>query len=153
MSNVKAIPDGYHTVTPYLAVRGAAKALDFYAKAFGAEERFRMPGPNGKVMHAEMKLGDSMIMLGDEAPERGAPAPPTLGGTPVGLLLYVHDVDARFERATRAGCTTQMPPTDMFWGDRMCKLSDPFGHSWSIATHREDVSPEEMGRRAAAMQG
>jgi len=150
MSPVQAIPDGYHVVTPYLCVRGAAKALAFYATAFGAEERFRMPGPGDKVMHAEMQIGDSTIMLGDEAPEMGATSPQTLGGTAVSLMLYVADVDASFARATRAGCTAQMPPTDMFWGDRYCKVQDPFGHLWGIATHKEDVSPDELARRAAA---
>ena len=149
MSRVKPIPDGYHTVTPHLAIRGAAKALDFYVKAFGAEELFRMPGPGGSVMHAEIKIGDSIVMLGEEAPERGATSPAGLGGSPVSLLLYVPDVDASFARATAAGCTTQMPPTDMFWGDRYGKLQDPFGHLWAIATHKEDVPPEQMAERAA----
>jgi len=137
-------------VTPYLSVRNAAKALDFYAQAFGATELFRLPGPGGAVMHAEMKIGDSIVMIGDEAPQMGATSPQTLGGSAVSLLLYVPDVDASFARATRAGCVAQVPPTDMFWGDRYCKLQDPFGHLWGIATHKEDVSPEECARRAAA---
>ena len=151
MSPVKPVPDGYHTVTPYLVVRGAAAALEFYAKAFGAREVFRMAGPGGSVPHAEMKIGDSVVMIGDECPAMGATAPPTLGGSAVSLLLYVPDVDASVARAAAAGCTVQMPPTDMFWGDRYGKLQDPFGHVWGIATHKEDVSPEEMARRAAAM--
>jgi PhnB protein len=151
MSSVKPVPDGYHTVTPYLAIRRAAAAIEFYAAAFGAEELFRMPGPGGIVMHAEVRLGDSIVMLGEESPEMGATAPPTIGGSAVGLLLYVADVDGACNRATSAGCTLEMPPTDMFWGDRYCKLRDPFGHKWSIATHKEDVSPEEMARRLAAM--
>lgn len=151
MSSVKPVPDGYHSVTPHLAIRGAAAAIEFYAKAFGAEELFRMPGPGGIVMHAEVRLGDSIVMLGEESPEMGATAPPTIGGSAVGLLLYVADVDGACNRATNAGCTLEMPPTDMFWGDRYCKLRDPFGHKWSIATHKEDVSPEEMERRLAAM--
>ena len=150
MSLVQPVPEGYHAVTPYLTIRGAAKALDFYAKAFGAEELFRMPGPGDTVMHAEMRIGDSIVMLGEEAPERGATAPPTLGGSAVSLLLYVRDVDASCTRAVGAGCTVQMPPTDMFWGDRYAKLQDPFGHLWGIATHKEDVPPEEMARRMAA---
>jgi len=150
MSPVKPVPDGYHTVTPYIVVRGAGKALDFYAKAFGAEELFRMPGPGDKVMHAEFRVGDSVIMIGDEAPEMGATAPQSIGGTATSLLLYVNDVDASFQRATAAGCKALMPPTDMFWGDRYCKIADPFGHHWGIATHKEDVSPEEVAKRAAA---
>jgi PhnB protein len=151
MSNVKPIPDGYHSVTPHLAVRDAAAALAFYAKAFGAEELYRMPGPDGKVAHAEMRIGDSSVMLGEECPERGATAPPTIGGSAVGLHLYVRDVDASFTRATNAGCTIEMPPTDMFWGDRYAKLVDPYGHKWGLATHKEDVAPDEMARRMAAM--
>ena len=151
MSAVKPVPDGYHTVTPYLAVRDAAAALAFYAKAFGAEELFRMPGPGGVVMHAELKLGDSIVMLGEESPQMGTSAPQTVGGTPVSLMVYLNDVDASFSRAAQAGCTVQMPPTDMFWGDRYGKLQDPFGHHWSLATHKEDVSPEDMAKRMAAM--
>jgi PhnB protein len=149
MSPTKPIPDGYHTVTPHLAIRGASRALEFYAKAFGAEEMFRMPGPDGTVMHAEVRIGDSIVMIGEEAPQMGALSPQALGGSPVSLLLYVPDVDASFARATAAGCVAQMPPTDMFWGDRYGKLQDPFGHVWAIATHVEDVAPEEMARRMA----
>jgi PhnB protein len=151
MSTVKPIPDGYHTITPHLAVRDAAKAIDFYARAFGAEELYRMPGPGGVVMHAELRVGDSIVMLGEENPQMGASSPQTIGGSPVSLLLYVKDVDASFARASAAGCAVQMPPTDMFWGDRYGKLQDPFGHHWALATHKEDVSPEEMARRMAAM--
>jgi PhnB protein len=151
MSAVKPVPDGYHTVTPHLAVRDAAKAIEFYAKAFGAEELFRMPGPGGVVMHAEVKIGDSIVMLGEENPQMGASSPQTIGGSPVSLLLYVKDVDASFARADKAGCTVDLPPTDMFWGDRYGKLQDPFGHHWALATHKEDVSPEEMARRMASM--
>ena len=147
---VKPKPDGYHSVTPYLVISGAAEAIGFYAKALGAVERFRMPGPDGKIMHAEIQIGDSVVMLGDENIEMGASSPATLGGTPVGQLIYVEDVDAAFRQALSAGATELLPPTDMFWGDRYCKLQDPFGHQWSIATHIEDVSAEEMNERAAA---
>jgi PhnB protein len=151
MSNVKYQPDGYHTVTPHLVVRDAAKAIDFYAKAFGAEERMRMPGPKGEVMHAELTLGDSVVMLAEENPQMGSLSPQAVGGSATTLLIYVKDVDASFGRAQKAGCTAQMPPTDMFWGDRYCALQDPFGHRWSIATHKEDLSPDEMAKRMAAM--
>jgi uncharacterized glyoxalase superfamily protein PhnB len=150
MSAVKPVPDGYHTVTPYLVVRDAAAAIAFYAKAFGAEELFRMPGPGGVVMHAELKLGDSIVMLGEESLQMGTSAPQTIGGSPVSLMVYLNDVDASFARAAQAGCTVEMPPTDMFWGDRYGKLQDPFGHHWSLATHQEDVSPEDMAKRMAA---
>ena len=149
---MKPVPAGYHTVTPHLVVRDAAKAIDFYAAAFGAEELYRMPGPDGAVMHAELMIGDSRVMLGEEAPQMGALSPQTIGGSPVSLLLYVKDVDASFTRAGQAGCTIQMPPTDMFWGDRYGKVQDPFGHQWALATHKEDVTPEEMHRRAAAQK-
>ena len=150
MSPVKPIPDGYHTVTPHLVVRGGAGALAFYAKAFGAEETFRMPGPGDSIMHAEVRIGDSVVMLGEEAPETGATSPQALKGSPVVIFLYVKDVDASFSRAAGAGCTVLMPPTDMFWGDRFAKLQDPYGHLWAMATHKEDVAPEEMARRAAS---
>ena len=129
----------------------AAKALGFYQKAFGAEERFRMPGPGGIIMHAEFTIGDSIVMIGEENLEMGAKSPQTIGGTPLSLLIYVNDVDAAFKRASTAGCKVEMPPTDMFWGDRYGRLQDPFGHSWAIATHKEDVPPEEMAKRMAAM--
>lgn len=150
MSPVHPVPDGHRTVTPHLVVRGAASALDFYAKAFGAREVFRMSGPDGAVVHAEMCVGDSMIMLGEEAPAMGARSPQALNGSPVALHLYVDDVDAWYSRAIAAGCAERMPPTDMFWGDRYGKLEDPYGHLWGVATHKEDVSPEEMARRMRA---
>ena len=150
MSKVKPIPDGYHTATPYLVVDGAAKAIEFYKKAFGAEELFTMPGPGGKVMHAEFTIGNSPIMISDEFPEMGARGPKALGGSPASILLYVEDVDKTFQQAVAAGATVVMPVADMFWGDRYCKLQDPFGHQWQIATHKEDVAPEEMAKRAGA---
>jgi PhnB protein len=150
MAKVKAIPEGYSTITPHLVCKDAAKAIEFYAKAFGAVERYRMPGPGGKVMHAEIQIGNSIVMLADEFPEQGARSPQSIGGTPVVLMIYTEDVDAAFQRATDAGAKAIMPPADMFWGDRYGKLSDPFGHEWAIATHREDVTPEEMARRMAA---
>ena len=144
----KPIPDGYHTVTPYLIVKGAGEAIEFYKKAFGAEELFRMPGPGGRgVMHAEIRIGDSVIMLADEFPDRGYLSPLARGGATSSLLLYVEDVDASFARAIAAGATEKMPVSDMFWGDRYGQVSDPFGHDWSIATHKEDVAPEDMARR------
>ncbi len=151
MSAVKAIPDGYHTITPYLSVRGAAKAIEFYRKALGAEELFRMPGPGDSVMHAELKIGDSIVMLSDESPEMGTTSPQSLGGSPVTLHLYVTDVDASCARALAAGCSVECPPADMFWGDRYAKVQDPFGHKWGMATHKEDVTPEEMQRRMMQM--
>lgn len=150
---VKPIPDGYHTVTPYLIVKGAADALDFYKKAFGAEEIVRLPGPDGRVMHAEMRIGDSMVMLGEEALEVGFKSPQELGGSGVSIHLYVADADAAFARAVKAGAEVQMPLADMFWGDRHGRLSDPFGYVWAISTHKEDVPPEEMSARMAAALG
>jgi PhnB protein len=147
---VKPIPEGYHTVTPYLIVKDAARAIDFYKKALGAKELMRFPGPDGKVMHAEIKIGDSPIMLGDEAPERGFRGPEALGGSPVGICLYVEEVDKRFSQAIAAGATALMPVQDQFYGDRSGTLKDPFGHTWTIATHKEDVSMAEMQKRAAA---
>jgi PhnB protein len=147
---VKFQPEGYHTLTPYLVVRGGVAALDFYKKAFGAVELFRMPMPNGKLGHAEIKIGDSAIMLADEAPERGASAPQTVGGTPVGLMIYVEKVDAVFDQAVKAGAKVEMPVKNQFYGDRSGSIMDPFGHKWTIATHIEDVPPDEMAKRAAA---
>ena len=145
------IPRGYHTVTPYLTVNDGARALDFYARAFGAREAMRMPGPGGKVMHAELRIGDSLIMLSDEFPGIStSKAPTTLGGTTGSLFLYVNDVDGAFKKAVAEGCTTLMPPTDMFWDDRFAKLRDPFGNEWSMATHTEDVPPRQMAERAKA---
>ena len=143
-------PEGYHTLTPYLAVRDATRAIDFYKTAFNAQERFRMPAPDGSIMHAELQIGDSVVMLGDENPEMGASSPQTIGGSPAGLMIYVEDVDSAFQQALDAGATAEMPPTDMFWGDRYSKLQDPFGHKWSLATHVEDVDSEEMARRGEA---
>ncbi|HET9704534.1 MAG TPA: VOC family protein [Vicinamibacterales bacterium] len=148
---VKAIPDGYYSLTPYLVCKGAAKAIEFYTKAFGAVETVRMPGPNGQVMHAEVKIGNSMLMLSDENKERGALSPETIGGTCVSVMLYTDDVDTVFNRAVTLGAKTEMPPADMFWGDRMGNLVDPFGHKWAIATHKEDVTPDEMQKRMAAI--
>lgn len=144
---VPAIPDGYHTVTPYLIIKGAVKALDFYKRAFGARELFRMADPNGRIGHAEIKIGDSPIMLADEMPEMSYRSPQTLGGTPVSILLYVEDVDKQFATAVTAGATVVRPVKDQFYGDRSGTLADPFGHVWTIATHKEDVSQEEMAKR------
>ena len=147
-AKVKPIPEGYHTVTPYLTVKDCAKALEFYKRAFGAQVTVRMDGPNGTVAHAEMKIGDSMIMLGDEMPMQNAnKSPQTLGGTTMGIFLYVQDADTFFKKAVDAGAKSEMPVTHMFWGDRYGKLSDPWGHSWSVGTHVEDVAPAEMERR------
>ncbi len=151
MSKTKPIPEGYHTATPYLVIQGAANAIEFYKKAFGATELMRMSGPGGKVMHAEIKIGDSPIMLSDEFPEMGVRGPKALGGSPVSILLYVEDVDALAKQALATGAKELMAVQDQFWGDRYGKLEDPFGHVWGIATHKEDVAPEEINKRAAAM--
>ncbi len=148
---VKPIPDGYHSVTPYLIVDGAVRAIDFYKRVFGATELMRMPGPGGKVGHAEIKIGDSPIMLADEHPEMGFRGPRSLGGTPVTMLLYFKDADAVFGKAIAAGAMEMKPMQDQFYGDRSGTIMDPFGHIWTIATHVEDVSPEEMKRRMEAM--
>jgi PhnB protein len=151
--SVKPIPDGYHSVTPYLVMKDATSALDFYRTAFGAKELFRMDAPGGRIGHAEMLIGDSHIMLADEAPEMGAHAPGEHGAG-VSLLLYVEDADAVFARSVSAGATELRPMKNQFYGDRSGMIRDPFGHTWSIATHVEDVSPEEMDRRAKeAMSG
>jgi PhnB protein len=150
---VKAIPDGYHSVTPYLVVRGAAQALDFYAKAFGAVETVRMPGPGGVVVHGEFRIGDSMVMIGEENAAQNAEGPEILGGSPVHLMIYTDDCDAMFKRALGLGATETRPLTDQFYGDRSGTLTDPFGHCWTIATHKEDVSPDEMERRMKAQDG
>jgi PhnB protein len=147
---VKPVPEGYHTATPYLVVNDANKAIDFYKRAFGAKEVTRMDGPQGKISHAELKIGDSMIMLSDEMPGQGTRSPQSLGGTAVGVFLYLTDVDSVFKQATSAGAKVDMPLADMFWGDRYGKLTDPFGHAWSLATHKEDVAPEEMQKRMKA---
>jgi PhnB protein len=148
---VKSIPEGYHTATAYLIVSGAARAIDFYQKAFGARERMRLAGPDGKIGHAEIVIGDSPIMLADEFPGMGFKSPQALGGSPVSILLYVEDVDARVSQAVAAGAKVLRPVQDQFYGDRSGTLVDPFGHVWTIATHKEDVPPEEVRRRAAAM--
>jgi PhnB protein len=142
------VPAGYHTVTPYLVCRGAAGAIDFYKRAFGAKEKMRMPGPDGRVAHAEIQIGDSRVMLGDEFPEMGARSPEALGGSAGSVFLYVKNVDAFADKAVAAGATVLMPIQDMFWGDRYGKLKDPFGHEWSIATHKEDVTAKQMAKRA-----
>ncbi len=143
---VRPIPEGYHSLTPGLVARNAAAAIEFYKKAFGAEEVTRMTGPDGSVMHAEIRIGDSVVMLGDENPSFGTLSPLSTNGTPSSLHLYVDDADAAFERALRAGATVRYPLENAFWGDRYGKVTDPFGHGWSVATHVEDVPPEEMMR-------
>jgi len=147
---VKQIPEGYHSVTPYLSVKGATAALEYFKQAFGAIELMRMPAPGGKIGHAEIKIGDSPIMLADEFPEMGHKSPKTLGGSPVSIMIYVEDVDTVFARAITAGGTEQRPVKDQFYGDRSGTLEDPFGHVWHVATHKEDVPAEEMARRASA---
>jgi PhnB protein len=149
-ARAKPIPDGHHPVTPYLIVKGAARALEFYAKAFGAKEQFRMAQPDGRIGHAEIRIGESTVMLADEAPEVGARSPATIGGSPVLIHLYVEDVDATVARAVAAGATVTRPVQDQFYGDRNGGLVDPFGHAWWVATHVEDVPPEDLARRAAA---
>jgi PhnB protein len=141
--SVKAIPEGYHTITPYMTVRDAARAIEFYKQAFGAVEKGTMKGPDGKVMHSELRIGDSIIMLADEFPDYGSFAPKD-GASASGLHIYTEDVDSAFERAVKAGAVVEMPVSDMFWGDRYGKLVDPFGHKWSIATHKRDMTTEEM---------
>jgi len=149
-SKVKPIPDGYHTVTPYLVLSNASEAIAFYKTAFGAEELARMPAPGGKVMHAEIRIGNSIIMLSDEfANAPGAcKSPETLNGSTGSLLIYTEDTDGAFDRALRAGAKEVAAPADMFWGDRFARVQDPFGHDWQFATHKEDVSPGEMAERA-----
>lgn len=149
---VKPIPDGYHTVTPYLIIKNASDAIEFYTRAFGAVELLRMDAPGGKIGHAEVKIGDSPIMLADEYPEQGFLGPASLGGTAVSILLYVEDVDTLFARAIGAGATMMRPVVDQFYGDRSGTLKDPFGHVWTIATHKEDLSSEELQRRMADMK-
>jgi uncharacterized glyoxalase superfamily protein PhnB len=148
-AKVKAIPDGYQTITPSIVVKDGAKAMDFYKKAFGAEEIMRMLGPSGKIMHAELKIGTSRVMLADEMPEMGCMAPTSPGATPVGFYVYVENADAAFKRAVDAGATVKMPPADMFWGDRLGAIIDPFGHQWSISQHIADPTPEEMKKGQA----
>jgi PhnB protein len=150
MADVKPIPDGYPQITPYLHIDGAAAAIDFYREIFGATERMRMPGPGGKIGHAELEFGDSVVMLSDEHPDMGILGPKAVGGTPVTISVYVDDVDAAFERAINAGAKSQRPVENQFYGDRSGQFEDPFGHRWNVATHVEDVPPEEMSKRAAA---
>jgi PhnB protein len=148
---IKPIPDQYRGATPYLCVSDGAQAMEFYQRAFGAKEIMRMAMPNGKLGHAEVKIGDAPIMLADEHPEMNFRSPKSIGGTPVNIVVYVKDVDALVKQAEAAGAKVLRPPADQFYGDRMASLEDPFGHSWSFATHIEDVSPDEMERRAAAL--
>jgi PhnB protein len=148
---VKAIPDSYPRVTPYLVVEGAAAAIDFYTKVFGAKERMRMPAPEGKIGHAEIEIGNSMVMLADANPQMGHKSPKALGGTPVSLLVYVENADDTVQRAAAAGGRVVRPVENQFYGDRMGGVEDPFGHLWYVATHVEDVSPEEMKRRMEGM--
>jgi PhnB protein len=152
MANVKPIPEGYHSVTPYLVMKGAADAIEFYKKAFGATELFRMDH-EGKIGHAELKIGDSPIMLADENPEMGYLGPLAIGGTPVSLMIYVEDVDKIYPQAIAAGGVELKPLQDQFYGDRSGTLKDPFGHIWTVGTHKEDVTPEEMDKRMAAAHG
>jgi PhnB protein len=145
---VKPIPEGYRNVTPYLIVNEAAKAIDYYRKVFKAKERMRMPAPGGRIGHAELEIGDSVVMLADENPEMNARSPRSVGGSPISLLLYVEDVDATVDRAVAAGAKLKRPVADQFYGDRTGGIEDPFGHQWYLATHVEDVSPEEMRKRS-----
>ena len=150
---VKPIPDGYHSVTPYLILDDAARALEFYKQAFGAVELLRMPGPNGKIGHAEIRIGDSPIMLADEAPAMGARSARSIGGSPISLMVYVEDVDALVAQAVAAGGKLVRPVADQFYGDRTGGIDDPFGYHWYLATHVEDVPPDELERRAAKAMG
>lgn len=153
MPAVKPIPDGFHTITPHIVVKGAAKAIDFYKAAFGAEELGRHAMPDGSIMHALLKIGDSMLMLNDEFPMMGAKGPQSIGGTSVTLNLYVQDADKAFQRAVQAGATVKMPIADMFWGDRYGIVADPFGHAWSIATHKVDLTPAQIMEASKAAMG
>jgi PhnB protein len=144
----KPVPEGYHTLTPYLAVDDATAAIEFYQRAFGAKERVRMHGPDGMIAHAELEIGDSKVMLADPFPQASTRPPKELGGTSVGVFVYVANVDEVFQQAVDAGATATMEPDDQFWGDRFGSVTDPFGHSWQISTHVEDVPPEEMEKRS-----
>jgi len=148
---VQPVPAGYHNVTPYLIVRNAAAAIEFYKKAFNAAELMRFPGPGGKIMHAEVKIGDSPVMLADEMPEEGYVGPQTLGGVGVSIMLYVDDVDKQFAQAVSAGATAKRPVKDQFYGDRSGTLVDPFGHVWTLGTHKEDLSMDEVRKRMEKM--
>jgi PhnB protein len=151
-TKVSYVPKGYHTIIPYLIVKGAARALDYYEQVFGASEVMRMPGPNDKIVHAEIKINGSTVMLADEMPGMEFKSPPSIGGSPVGMVVYVEDVDACVTRATSKGGRILKPVQDQFYGDRSGTVLDPFGHIWTIATHIEDVAPEEMQRRMAQMK-
>jgi len=153
VSQVKPIPEGYHSVTPYLCIKGAAAAIEFYKKAFGAKELVRMPAPGDKIGHAEIQIGDSHVMLADEFPEMGFLSPLSVGGSPVMMHLYVEDVDATANKAVAAGAKVTKPVADQFYGDRGGQLQDPFGHNWYVSTHKEDVSPEEVKERSAKLYG
>jgi PhnB protein len=144
----KPIPEGYHSLTPYLSLDDAGKAIEFYKRAFGAEERVRMPAPDGRIAHAELQIGDSILMLSDMFEQSVGKTPKELGGTTMGLFLYVEDVDEVFKQAIDAGATAKQEPEDQFWGDRFGRVTDPFGHDWQIATHKEDLTPEQMQERA-----
>ena len=150
MAKVKPVPDGYHTVTPYMIVKNAAQAIEWYKKALGAQELHRMPGPGGKIMHAEIRIGNSPIMLADEMLENQFKSPETLGGSPINFFLYVEDCDALYKQAVDNGAQDGVPPSDQFWGDRWGRFTDPYGHLWSVASHVEDLTPEEMERRRVA---
>ena len=141
---VNPIPDGYHSITANLVIHGASKAIDWYTQAFGAQELYRMPGPDGRLMHAEIKIGNSVVMVTDEMPEMGSHGPQALGGTPVSLMIYCEDCDAIFNRAVGAGASVRMPLEDAFWGDRWGMVTDPFGHVWSVATRKKNLSVPEM---------
>ena len=151
MATVKPIPDGYPRVIPYLTIDGASAAIDFYTRVLGAKERVRMPAPGDKIGHAELEIGDSVVMLADAFPDMGAPTPQALGGTPITMMVYVEDVDAVFQRALEAGATADREVENQFYGDRAGQFTDPFGHKWYVATHVEDVPPDEMARRAAVV--
>jgi PhnB protein len=151
MANVKPIPEGYHSITPYLFIKGAAAAIEFYKSVFGATERMRMPGADGRIMHAELKIGDSIVMLSDENPKVGALSPQTVGGTASGVNVYVADVDAAAQKAVDLGAQLVRPVANQFYGDRTGSIIDPFGHLWFVATHVEDVEPDEMRKRMAAL--
>ena len=149
-SKVKSIPEGFHSLTPYIVVHDAAQAIEFYKRVFGAKEVTRMNGPEGKIGHAELKIGDSILMLADEMTGQSNRSPASLGGTTAGIMLYVDNVDEVYNKAVSAGATAEQQPADQFWGDRYGKVKDPFGHAWSLATHKEDVAPAELERRAQA---
>jgi PhnB protein len=153
VATVKPVPDGYPQVIPYLSVDGAAAAIDFYIKVFGATEKVRMPGPDGTIGHAELQIGDSLVMLADAMPDMGGKTPTALGGTPFTMMVYIEDVDTVFDRAIEAGASPEGEVEDQFYGDRAGRFVDPFGHKWFIATHVEDISPEEMEKRAAKAMG